>query len=194
MVICCRQVTLSFVGGIVQIGDNDAAIRLTNLSNLKYHAITSYVKYIFHSGKVFAEIIYLKMKGFAASLIQRKFSCFSKNLQDKSMTFAAEQQVLNPFKHIYCIHQIVEDAFKQTQYLYHPTKERCGMPLSEFMRRLGLYQDIYPLMISKGIVSTEQLYKLSNVDLVNIGIDEHVRGSLREGVLDAEGVRRNKLD
>ena len=68
------------------------------------------------------------------------------------------------------------------------------MPLSEFMRRLGLYQDIYPLMISKGIVSTEQLYKLSNVDLVNISIDEHVRGSLREGVLDAEGVRRNKLD
>ena len=124
----------------------------------------------------------------ATRQIQYYYRHFSKKQQKTLEILIEKRKAVNPYNALHRIVNIVKLCFQSTHFLWNPREERCGMYLPDFMQRIGLLKDIYPILVNNSIYSTEQLYSMTETDLCKIGIVDANKSS-KNSVADAMNVR-----
>jgi len=135
---------------------------------------------------------------FELSAVKIQFYCRIHLLKQekKRKKMSITRQSINPFRTLNSIRNILKACFSMTHVLWNPIEERCGICLKVFMHRIGMLKDVYPILVKHGIVSTEQLYQLSDEHLRAIGItDGDIKINKKEHIriLDSAVIRKTIL-
>ena len=129
----------------------------------------------------------------AAIYLQRKYRRLLEVKHARAQLLFMQRKLTSPFKEFVNICELVDECFKRSDLLFNPTRNLCGVNLTSFCFRLGIMDDVLPLFQRHHIASCEQLFNLTEEQLIHVGIKEEVKGDRHFGIMHAAKLRETIL-
>ena len=188
------RLSTSFTEQIFNVGKSNLYANQVQDRNFKLALINEFLKSILAQCLESIQKQNDYKRDVSARKIQLYYHLFSARRKATLRALISRRKQMNQFAHEKKIGNVLNDCLELSRFLWHPSEERCGMYLPDFMRRIGMQQDVYPLLLKKGIVSTEQLYQLSENNLCEIGITDRCDSDGKQIFHNASKIRSTLLE
>jgi len=130
-----------------------------------------------------------KRENDAATFLQIRYRKMIQVKRARTKLLQMKRKLTNPFREEKNLTSLVDKCLSKTMLLYHPENVMCGVGLESFCQRLGIRDDVYPVITKNKVLDTQHLFSLNDAQLRRVGINEEVKGDKQKGIFHAEDVR-----